>query len=116
MNLMLDENPVHAPKPNQWHKRGNTVEFDYVCDLAPLMESPAIENTPKLMRFYGELCALAPWPQVKVVVGVLLQPLSEVAQITLQPHLQWPRGEKISEAIASRLVALISLTHQSSRR
>lgn len=105
MNLMLYENPVHAWKPNQWYRRGNTFEFDFVCELGPLIKTPAIENIPKLMRFYGELCASAPWPQAQAVGGALREPLSEVDRITLLPYLQWPRGERISDAKARRQVA-----------
>lgn len=105
MNLMLYENPDHAWKPNLWSLRGNTFEFDFVCNLDPLLASPAIENVPKLMRFYGELCADAPWPQVRAVGFALREPLSEVDRITLVPYLQWPRGAKISDAKAKRLAA-----------
>ena len=105
MNLMLYENPAHAWKPNQWFQRGNTFEFDFICDLGPLLETPAIENIPKLMRFYGDLCASAPWPQAQAVGLALREPLSEVDRITLLPYLQWPRGEKISNAKARRRAA-----------
>ena len=106
MNLMLYENPAHAWKPNQWSQRGNTFEFDFVCDLSPLLEAPPIENIPKLMRFYGELCASAPWPQAQAVGLALRQPLSNIDRITLLPYLQWPRGEKISDAKARRLATV----------
>lgn len=102
MNLMLFENPAHAWKPYQWYQRGNTLEFDFVCDLEPLLRTPAIENIPKLMRFYGELCSSAPWPQARAVGSALLIPLSPVDRITLMPYLQWPRGEMISDAKAKR--------------
>jgi hypothetical protein len=105
MNLMLYENPAQAWKPDQWYRRGNTVEFDFVCNLRPLLRSPAIENIPKLMSFYGQVCASAPWPQTQAVGRALEMPLSQLDQITLQPYLQWPRGERISEAKARHLAA-----------
>lgn len=100
MNLMLYENAAHAWKPDQWYQRGNTLEFDFVCNLGPLLRTPAIENIPKLMRFYGELCESAPWPQARAVGSALLAPLSAADRITLMPFLQWPRGAMISEAKA----------------
>ncbi len=105
MNLMLYENPAQAWKPNQWYQRGNTFEFDFICDLGPLLDTPAIANMPKLMHFYGDLCASAPWPQAQAVGHALREPLSDVELITLRPYLQWPRGEKINDAKAKRLAA-----------
>jgi len=106
MNLMLYENPEHAWKRDEWHQRGNTFQFSYVCDLSPLEASPAIENIPKLMQFYAALADQASWPQVRAVAGALRQPLSEVDRITLRPYLQWPRGEMVSEAKAKRIAKL----------
>ncbi|HMW57275.1 MAG TPA: hypothetical protein PKZ67_07880 [Accumulibacter sp.] len=50
MNLMPYENPEHAWKPNQWHQRDNSFEFDFVCNLRPLEKSPAIKNIQKLIH------------------------------------------------------------------
>ena len=105
MNLMPYENPEHAWKPNQWHQRDNSFEFDFVCNLRPLEKSPAIENIQKLMHFYAEVSATAPWPQARSVAAALRQPLSDVDRITLLPYLQWPRGEMLSEAKARRVAA-----------
>lgn len=105
MNLMLYENPDHAWKPNQWSQRDNTFEYDFVCNLRPLENTSPIENIQKLMYFYAEVAANAPWPQVRAVASALGQPLSEVDRITLLPYLQWPRGEMVSEAKARRMAA-----------
>jgi hypothetical protein len=104
MNLLLYENPAHAWKRDQWFQRGNTFQFTFVCDLRPLEANPAIENIPKLMRFYADLAEHAPWPQARAVASALREPLSEVDRVTLLPYLQWPRGELISEFKARRIV------------
>ena len=103
MNLMLYENPEHAWRRDKWHQRGNSFQFSFVCDLRPLETSPAIENIPKLMRFYASVADQAPWPQVRAVAPALRQPLGEIDRITLLPYLQWPRGEMLSEAKAKRI-------------
>lgn len=103
MNLMLYERPEHAWQRDVWFQRGNSFQFSFVCDLRPLEAYPAIENIPKLMKFYAAVADLAPWPQVRAVAAALRQPLSDIDRITLLPYLQWPRGEMISEAKARRV-------------
>ena len=103
MNLMLYENPAYAWQRNVWHRRGNTFEFTFVCDLRPLEAHSAIENIPKLMQFYAAVADYAPWPQARAVANALRQPLDEIDRVTLLPYLQWPRGEMISDAKAKRI-------------
>jgi hypothetical protein len=57
INFNLHENPAHAWRPSEWVRRANTFNFDFVCDLSPLLASPPIANIEKLMRFTGELAA-----------------------------------------------------------
>lgn len=102
MNLMLYERPEHAWRRDEWVQRGNTFQFAFVCDLKPLELEPPLENVAKLMRFYAEIAGAAPWPQARAVARALGEPLTSVDRITLQPYLQWPRGEPISEARARR--------------
>ncbi|MCV2360395.1 hypothetical protein LNV08_15570 [Paucibacter sp. TC2R-5] len=104
MNLMLFEDPEHAWQRDRWIQRGNSFQFSFVCNLAPLEASPAIENIPKLMQFYAAIAEQAPWPQARAVAPALRQALSPVDQVTLAPYLQWPRGEMISETKAMRIV------------
>lgn len=116
VNLMLHENREHAWRPNEWHRRMNSFEFSFVCDLRPLEKSSAIENIPKLMQFYAAVAECAPWPQVQAVATVLRHPLSEMDRVTLLPYLQWPRGEMISEAQAKRALGNAGSTSSSGRR
>jgi hypothetical protein len=44
VNIMLHEVPEHALHPNEWHRRMNTFEFSFVCDLRPLEEQPSIST------------------------------------------------------------------------
>lgn len=92
VNLMLRENPAHAPQPDEWLQRMNTFEFNFVCDLQPLEATPPLENISKLMQFYAAIASEAPWPQVRALAEVLGQPLTDEDQRTLRPFLQWPRG------------------------
>jgi hypothetical protein len=92
VNLMLREIPEHAPQPNQWLKRLNTFEFNFVCDLRPLDAGTPLENISKLLPFYASIAAKAPWPQVRALGIALAQALNEEDRRTLQPFLRWPRG------------------------
>jgi hypothetical protein len=102
---MLYENEEHAWHRDEWRQRGNSFEFDFVCDLRPLEARPALENLERLMQFYAVLCEQAPWPQVRALAGALKQPMSEEDQITIRPYLQLPRGQLITQAQAQREVA-----------
>ena len=93
VNLMLRENPEQVWHRDEWRQRGNTFEFEYVCDLRPLEAHPALENIAKLMQFYAEVARQAPWPQVRAVAEALALPLNEQDRRTMLPYLQWPRGE-----------------------
>ncbi|MFG6414596.1 hypothetical protein ACG02S_11885 [Roseateles sp. DC23W] len=92
VNLMLREEPAHAPRPNEWLPLLNTFEFSFVCDLRPLEAASPMENIAKLMPFYAVIAEQAPWPQVRTISAVLAQPLTEEDRRTLRPFLQWPRG------------------------
>lgn len=92
VNLMLRENPDHAPQPSQWLKRLNTFEFNFVCDLQPLEAAAPLDNIAKLLPFYAAIASQAPWPQVRALAAPLEQPLDGEDRRTLSPFLQWPRG------------------------
>ena len=110
VNFMLHEDPAHAGRANEWHRRLNSFEFDFVCDLSPLRDHPPIENIEKLMRFAAAMAAQAPWPQVRAVGEALAVPLSDEDRATLLPFLTWPReaplrkigydGERLELAMA----------------
>jgi hypothetical protein len=101
VNLMLYENPLHAWKPNEWKRRGNTLEFAFVCNLCPLEHGDKLDNVALLMRFYGQIAGLAPWPQMQAVAEALSAPLTDVERTGLLPFLQWPR----SVGYAAQLIA-----------
>lgn len=101
VNLMLRENPAHAPQAGQWLHRLNTFEFNFVCDLRPLDTSPPMENIVKLMQFYAAIAEQAPWPQVRALAEAFTRPLSEEDRQTLRPFLQWPR----KDGLIARLVS-----------
>lgn len=82
-------------------------------DLSTLENQQPIENIQNLMQLYANLAEQAPWPQVRALVPQLGEPLSEIDKVTLLPYLQWPRGEKVSDAQAKRILKG-SLTRQSS--
>ena len=92
VNLMLRENPAHAPQPSQWLHIANSFEFNFVCNLQPLEDASPIENITNLMQFYAVIAAQAPWPQVRALAAVLSHPLSEEDRRTMLPFLQWPRS------------------------
>lgn len=92
VNLMLRENPQHAPQPNQWLQRLNTFEFNFVCSLRPLDGASPLSNIETLLPFYAAIAGQAPWPQVRALATPLSQPLTEEDRRTLSPFLQWPRG------------------------
>jgi hypothetical protein len=91
VNFMLHEQERKAWRPNEWHRRLNTFEFSFVCDLSPLRDQAPIENIQSLMRFAAEVAALAPWPQMQAVSAALASPLDEEDRETLAPYLTWPR-------------------------
>jgi hypothetical protein len=93
VNLMLREDPKLTWHRDEWRQRGNTFEYEFVCDLRPLATEPAIENIQKLMSFYSVVARQAPWPQVQAVADALSQPLSDEDRQTMLPYLQWPRGK-----------------------
>ena len=95
---MLRECEEHAWCRDQWYRRGNTFEFNFVCNLRPLEERPAVENLEKLMKFHAAVARLAPWPQVHAVAEALAQPLSEEDRRTLLPYLQWPGAPQVGRA------------------
>ena len=91
VNIMLHEVPEHAWHPNEWKQRGNSFEFNFICDLRPLDGRPSIENIELLMPFASAVCAAAPWPQVRASGDLLALPLSESERADLAPFLVWPR-------------------------
>jgi hypothetical protein len=91
VNIMLHEVPEHAWHANEWHRRMNTFEFSFVCDLRPLEDQPSINNIELLMPFASAVCALSPWPQVRAIADVLSQPLTNAERESLKPFLVWPR-------------------------
>jgi hypothetical protein len=104
VNLVLGESADYLTKVNQWWQRGNTFEYNFECDLRPLLKNPPIENIPKLMKFYSHVAQIAPWPQVRALSHVLNEPLSEIDKLTLAPFLQFPVAPPISEAKARKLI------------
>lgn len=104
VNLMLHENPEHAWFSNEWRQRANSFNYSLMYDLGTLENQQPIENIQKLMQLYAILAEQAPWPQVRVLAPQLRKPLSEIDKVTLLPYLQWPRGEKISDAQAKRIL------------
>jgi hypothetical protein len=91
VNFTLHEQEQRAWRPNEWHRRLNTFEFSFICDLSPLREQAPIENIQKLMRFASTVSAQAPWPQMQAVSAALAAPLDENDRATLAPYLTWPR-------------------------
>ena len=91
VNFMLHEQERNAWRPNEWHRRLNTLEFSFVCDLDPLRDQAPIENIQKLMRFAATVAARAPLPQMQAVSAALGAPLDDDDRATLAPYLTWPR-------------------------
>lgn len=103
VNLMLHEHHHEHLPWNAWYRSTNVFQFNFRCDLRPLVSGDPADNVQALMQFYAALAAHAPWPQVRALAPALDQPLSAVDRITLKPYLQWPRGEMVSEAKARRM-------------
>lgn len=95
VNLMLYERPEHAWQRNQWTKRGNSFQFDFVCDLKPLLDGVPLENIEKLMGFASTVVAAAPWPQARALAAPLSEPLTPLDKQALAPYLRWPRPESL---------------------
>jgi hypothetical protein len=91
VNLMLREESSKAWLPNTWTQLGNTLMFEFVCNLKPLESGNKMENMQHLMNFYATVAKAAPWPQMKVVAAALEVPLSTTDKISLEPYLHWPR-------------------------
>jgi len=91
VNFMLHEREKQAWRPDEWHRRLNTFEFSFVCDLSPLRDQTPLENIQKLMRFGTTIAAQAPWPQMQAVSAALAAPLDDNDRATLVPYLTWPR-------------------------
>lgn len=104
VNLMLREEPAHAPRPNDWLPRLNIFEFSFVCDLQPLEVASPMEDIAKLMQFHAVVAEQAPSPRVRTVISALAQPLTDEGRMTLQPFLRWPPGPG-SEGYLGRFLA-----------
>lgn len=92
VNLMLREDSSTAWHPGAWLQRGNTLEFEFICDLHPLESGDKVENIERLMQFYASVAKAAPWPQMKWVADALAEPLSDAERAALTPYLSWPRN------------------------
>lgn len=95
VNLMLYEHAEHAWKRDEWNRRLNSIHFDFVCDLQPLLDGKPLENVEKLMGFAATITAAAPWPQVRALSLPLSTPLSAQDKLNLEPYLRWPRAESL---------------------
>ena len=91
VNLMLREDASHTRSPDTWVRALNTLQFEFVCDLGPLIGGDKIANLERLMGFYATVANSAPWPQLKSVAGALAAPLNAEDRSSLEPFLHWPR-------------------------
>jgi hypothetical protein len=88
VNVCFFESVTACEHCDSWHMRSNAFEYQLVFDLKSLIDVDPVENIRRLLPIVSQVCALAPWPQVRAIGAVLGKPLSAVDAIALKKSLE----------------------------
>jgi hypothetical protein len=76
VNVYFGESATLSGAHNSWKRVLNSFEYKLVFDVNSLKDKEPAENIKHLMPFISEVCASAPWPQVRAIGSVLQRPLT----------------------------------------
>jgi hypothetical protein len=71
-----------------WRRRANSFEYQLVFELNSFIGADPIENFEHILPIASQLCAAAPWPQVRAIGSVLSQPLTSGDKVELRNALE----------------------------